>query len=186
MTRLFTSFAVAAAVSVAAMAASPASAALKPGAKVPDFTLPAFQGGKPFTYKLSDNLKKGPVVLYFFPAAFTGGCDLEAHLFSQAADDYQKAGATVIGVTAGNLDRLAEFSADNARCSGKFPVAADKGAKIAKEYESTMPVGGMSNRTSYVITPDGKVLYVHSKLDPNEHVTLTMQAIKDWRAKGGK
>lgn len=169
-----------AAVSVAAMAV-PAFAALKVGTKAPDFTLPGFKAGQPVTYSLAEARKKGPVVVYFFPAAFTGGCDLEAHLFAEAADDYAKAGATIIGVTAGKLERLQEFSNDNARCSGKFPVAADQGAKIAKQWDATLPVG-ISNRTSYVIAPDGKVLYVHSDMNAQQHVALTLDAVRKWKA----
>lgn len=169
-----------AAVSVAAVGL-PAFAALKVGAKAPDFTLPGFQGGKPLTYSLAAARKKGPVVVYFFPAAFTGGCDLEAHLFAEAADEYAKQGATIIGVTAGKIERLQEFSADNARCSGKFPVAADQGAKVAKQWDSTLPVG-ISNRTSYVIAPDGTVLYVHSEMNAQKHVELTLDAVKKWKA----
>jgi peroxiredoxin Q/BCP len=170
-----------AAISVAAVGL-PAFAALKVGTKAPDFTLPGFKAGKPLTYSLAEARKKGPVVVYFFPAAFTKGCDLEAHLFAEAAEDYAKAGATIIGVTAGGLDRLQEFSNDNARCSGKFPVVADKDARIAKQWQSTLPVGGMSNRTSYVIAPDGKVLFVHSELNAQHHVSLTLDAVKKWKA----
>ena len=169
-----------AAVSVAAVAL-PALAALKVGTKAPDFTLPGFQGGKALTYSLAAARKKGPVVVYFFPAAVTGGCDLEAHLFAEAADEYAKAGASIIGVTAGSIERLKEFSADNERCSGKFPVAADKGAKVAKQWKSTLPVG-ISNRTSYVIAPDGKVLFVHSEMNAQHHVSQTLAAVRKWKA----
>ena len=170
------------AIAVACVAvAAPAFAALKVGAKAPDFTLPGFQGGKALTYSLAEARKKGPVVVYFFPAAFTGGCDLEAHLFAEAADEYAKAGASIIGVTAGSVERLQEFSSDNARCSGKFPVAADKGAVVAKQWDSTLPVG-ISNRTSYVIAPDGKVLFVHSEMNPRQHVELTLDAVRKWKA----
>ena len=169
-----------AAVSLAAVG-MPAFAALKVGTKAPDFTLPGFKAGKPVTYSLAEARKKGPVVVYFFPAAFTGGCDLEAHLFAEAADDYAKAGATIIGVTAGSIERLQEFSSDNARCSGKFPVAADKGAKVARQWDSTLPVG-ISNRTSYVIAPDGSVIYVHSEMNAQKHVELTLAAVRNWKA----
>ncbi|WGM39172.1 peroxiredoxin [Caulobacter sp. NIBR1757] len=169
-----------AAVSVAAVGL-PAFAALKVGTRAPDFTLPGFKAGKPVTYSLAEARKKGPVVVYFFPAAFTGGCDLEAHLFAEAADDYAKAGASIIGVTAGSIERLQEFSSDNARCSGKFPVAADKGAKVAKLWDSTLPVG-ISNRTSYVIAPDGTVVYVHSEMNAQKHVELTLDAVRKWKA----
>ena len=168
-----------AAVSLAAVG-MPAFAALKVGTKAPDFTLPGFKAGKPVTYSLAEARKKGPVVVYFFPAAFTGGCDLEAHLFAEAADDYAKAGATIIGVTAGSIERLQEFSSDNARCSGKFPVAADKGAKVARQWDSTLPVG-ISNRTSYVIAPDGSVIYVHSEMNAQKHVELTLAAVRNWK-----
>jgi len=169
-----------AAISVAAVGL-PAFAALKVGTKAPDFTLPGFQGGKALTYSLAEARRKGPVVVYFFPAAFTGGCDLEAHLFAEAADDYAKAGASIIGVTAGSIERLQEFSSDNARCSGKFPVAADKGAKVAKQWDSTLPIG-ISNRTSYVIAPDGRVLFVHSEMNAQHHVEQTLAAVKKWKA----
>lgn len=170
------------AIAVAALAVSaPAFAALKVGAKAPDFTLPGFKAGKPVTYSLAEARKKGPVVVYFFPAAFTGGCDLEAHLFAEAADEYAKAGASIIGVTAGKLERLQEFSNDNARCSGKFPVAADQGAKVAKQWDAALPVG-ISSRTSYVIAPDGSVLYVHSDMNAQHHVALTLAAVQKWKA----
>ncbi|HYE44261.1 MAG TPA: peroxiredoxin [Caulobacter sp.] len=165
----------------AALLAVPAFAALKVGAKAADFTLPGFKAGAPITYSLAEARRKGPVVVYFFPAAFTGGCDLEAHLFAEAADDYAKAGASIVGVTAGSIERLKEFSADNERCSGKFPVAADKDAKVAKQWDSTLPVG-ISNRTSYVIAPDGKVLFVHSEMNPRQHVELTLAAVRKWQA----
>jgi peroxiredoxin Q/BCP len=173
------------AIALSVATALPALAALKVGAVAPDFTLPGFKAGEPMTYSLAEARKKGPVVVYFFPAAFTGGCDLEAHLFAEAADDYAKEGASIIGVTAGSTERLKEFSADNERCSGKFPVVADKGAIVAKKWDSTLPVG-VSNRTSYVIAPDGKILYVHSDLNPKQHVDLTLKAIRDWKAGGKK
>jgi peroxiredoxin Q/BCP len=168
------------ALAVAAVAV-PAMAALKVGTQAPDFTLPGFKAGVPMTYSLAEARKKGPVVVYFFPAAFTGGCDLEAHLFAEAADDYAREGASIIGVTAGSTERLKEFSADNQRCSGKFPVVADKDAKVAKQWKSTLPAG-ISNRTSYVIAPDGKVIYVHSEMSPKQHVDLTLAAVRQWKA----
>src|SRR6202046_1013731 len=138
---------------------APLYAELKPGADAPDFTTQATLAGKPFTFALAAALKSGPVVLYFFPAAFTSGCTIEAHEFAEASGDYQKLGATLIGVTAGNIDRLTEFSVSE--CRSKFPVAADPGAKIAESYKSTLAIyPGHSDRTSYVIAPDGKVAYV--------------------------
>jgi thioredoxin-dependent peroxiredoxin len=166
---------------IAALVATPAFAALSVGATAPNFTAPASMGGKSFDFTLANALKKGPVVLYFFPAAFTTGCTIEAHDFAEATDDYKKLGATVIGVTAGNVDRLAEFS--TSECRSKFPVAADPSLAIAKSYDSTFAMfPGHSNRTSYVITPDDKVLFVYSALDPSQHVSLTLDALKQWRA----
>jgi peroxiredoxin Q/BCP len=166
---------------VAAAAATPALAALKVGTTAPDFTAQASQGGKQFTFKLSTALERGPVVLYFFPAAFTSGCTIEAHEFAEASGDYQKLGATLIGVTAGNIDRLTEFSVSE--CRSKFPVAADPNATIAKSYESTLAIyPGHSDRTSYVIAPDGKVVFVYSNLSPDQHVAKTLEALKAYRA----
>ncbi|HZC17514.1 MAG TPA: peroxiredoxin [Caulobacteraceae bacterium] len=162
-------------------ATTPAVAALAVGARAPDFTAPAAMGGKSFSFTLDAALKKGPVVLYFFPAAFTTGCTIEAHDFADATDGYKKLGATVIGVTAGNIDRLAEFS--TSECRSKFPVAADADLSIAKEYDSTMAeFPGHSNRTSYVIAPDHKIVFIYSNPDPSRHVDLTMDAVKTWRA----
>jgi peroxiredoxin Q/BCP len=165
---------------VAAALAGSSFAALKEGAKAPDFSAPAYLAGQPFTYKLADALKKGPVVLYFFPAAHTSGCNVEAHLFSDAIDQFKAAHATVIGVTAGNLDQLADFSKETEHCGGKFPVASDPGAKIAKAYDSGLNVPGRewSNRTSYVIAQNGDIVHVYSNLNPNDHVTETLNAVK--------
>jgi peroxiredoxin len=161
--------------------AAPAIAALRVGAEAPDFSAQASQAGKQFPFRLSDALKKGPVVLYFFPAAFTSGCTIEAHEFAEASDDYKKLGATLIGVTAGNIDRLTEFSVSE--CRSKFAVAADPSAAIAKSYQSTLAIRpGWSDRTSYVIAPDGKVAFVYSSLSPDQHVVKTLDALKAWRA----
>ena len=163
----------------AAVLATAASAELKAGAKAPDFNAPAFLAGKEFTYKLSDALKKGPVVLYFFPAAHTSGCNVEAHLFSDAIDQFKAAHATVIGVTAGKVDELAAFSTETEHCGGKFPVAADPGAKIAKQYDAILAQKpDWSSRTSYVIAKNGEIVHVYSNLNPNDHVTETLNAVK--------
>jgi peroxiredoxin len=170
-----------------ALAASPAAAKLAPGTQAPDFSAPAYLAGNPFTYKLADNLKKGPVVLYFFPSAYTAGCNLEAYLFSEAVDEFRALGATVIGVTSGKTERLAEFSKDTKSCGGKFPVASDPGAAIAKRYDAPLNVKGMampglSGRVSYVIAPDGKVIHAYENLDANDHVNQTLTAVKAWKA----
>lgn len=164
--------------SLAAALATSASAELKTGAKAPDFSAPAYMAGQPFTFKLADALKKGPVVLYFFPAAYTKGCQIETHMFSEAADQFKAQHATLIGVTAGKVEKLAEFSKDTEFCAGKFPMAADAGAVIAKSYDATLPAMGVSSRTSYVIAQNGQVAGVYSAMDPNDHVNQTLAILK--------
>ena len=167
--------------SAACLLAAPALAALQVGAAAPDFSAQASQAGKQFPFRLSDALRKGPVVLYFFPAAFTSGCTIEAHEFAEASDDYKKLGATLIGVTAGNIDRLTAFSVSE--CRSKFPVAADPHAVIAKSYGAVLAVyPGLSDRTSYVIGPDDKVLLVYSNSNPDQHVAKTLEAVKAYRS----
>ena len=152
---------------------------LKEGTQAPDFSAPAYLAGKPFTFKLADALKQGPVVVYFFPAAHTSGCNVEAHLFSEAIDKFKAQHATVIGVTAGNITELADFSKETEHCGGKFPVAADDGAKIAKKYDAMLLLRpGWSDRTSYVIAPSGKITHVYSDLSPKKHVQETLDAVK--------
>jgi thioredoxin-dependent peroxiredoxin len=178
-----------AASALAAVSAAPARADLKLGSKAPDFKADAFLAGKAFTYRLSDALKKGPVVLYFFPSAHTKGCNIEAHLFSQAADQFKAQGASIIGVTAGKTAELADFSRETEHCGGKFPVAADPGAKIAKQYDTRLKLANitvpadLSGRTSYVIAPDGKILLAYDDLKPDEHVAKTLEAVKAYRGK---
>ena len=162
----------------AAMLASPCFAALSVGARAPNFKAPAYLAGKPFTFKPARALKKGPVVLYFFPAAHTSGCNIEAHLFSEAIEQFKAQHATVIGVTAGNVDQLADFSRETEHCSGKFAVAADPGAKIARQYDAILAQKPeWSDRTSYVIAPSGLIAHVYSNLDPKEHVKETLDAL---------
>jgi peroxiredoxin len=172
------------AAAAAALISAPAFAALPVGAKAPEFTAPAFQAGAPFQFKLAQALKNGPVVLYFFPAAFTSGCSIEAHAFAEAVDKFKAQGATVIGVTAGNTDQLAKFSTDTRYCSGKFPLAADDNAVIAKTYDASMAFNGKtySSRTSFVIAPDDKILFSYTDMKPDEHITLTLDAVSKWRA----
>ena len=165
--------------------ATPAFADLKQGAAAPDFTAQAYMAGKPFTFHLAEALKKGPVVVYFFPAAHTAGCNLEAHLFSEAIPQFKAEKATVIGVTAGNTDQLADFSKETEHCAGKFPVAADPNAAIAKEYDAVLAQKpDWSSRTSYVIATNGKIAHVYDNLNPNDHVAQTLAALKTLN--GGK
>jgi thioredoxin-dependent peroxiredoxin len=159
-----------------------AYATLKPGDHAPLFDAQASLGGNAYQYSLADQLKKGPVVLYFYPAAFTKGCTIEAHEFADAVDDYKALGATVIGVSHDNIDTLKKFSVSE--CRSKFPVAADPDAKIIKQYDASMPlVNSMANRVSYVIAPDGTVIYEYTSLSPDQHVANTLQALRDWTAK---
>jgi thioredoxin-dependent peroxiredoxin len=158
---------------------SAANAALAVGAKAPDFAIKAALGGKEFNFSLTDALKKGPVVLYFFPAAFTKGCTIEAHDFAEATDRFNKLGATLIGVTAGNPDRVTEFS--SVECRNKFAVAADADEKVIKAYDVVLDKHPQySQRTSFVIAPDHKIAFVYSDMSPDNHVALTMQAVQDW------
>lgn len=160
------------------LCATPVFAALKPGAAAPTFTAPAYLAGQPYTFDLKASLAKGPVVLYFFPAAFTPGCNAEAAAFSQAIDKFKAQGASVVGVTAGNTGRLAEFSKDIEKCAGKFPVAADEGAKIAKSYDATMTMKpDLSSRTSYLIGKDGRIAAVFDSMNPNQHVKEMLEAV---------
>lgn len=162
--------------------ATPSFAALKPGDAAPDFTAKAAVGGDEFTFSLASALKKGPVVLYFFPAAHTQGCNIEAHLFADAIDKFKAEGATVIGITSGNLDQLAAFSTETEHCSGKFPVAADPTNAIAKSYQSTLALRpGWSDRTSYVIAPNDEIILAYSDLKPDDHVAKTLDAVTKWR-----
>ena len=178
MTRRYAAFA------LACLLAAPCFAALKPGTQAPLFKAPAYLAGKPFTFDLAAALKKGPVVVYFFPAAFTPGCNVEAATFSQAIGKFAAQGASVIGVTAGNTERLAEFSQDTEKCAGKFPVAADVGAKIAKSFDATMTLKpDLASRTSYVIAQDGSIAFVHDAMSPNLHVKQTLAAVTALKAK---
>jgi peroxiredoxin len=175
-------FIIACNVAIAALTlAHNADAALAVGAKAPIFSAPASLNGKPFEFSLEDALKKGPVVIYFYPAAFTKGCTVEAHMFAEAVDQYQALGASVIGVSADNIDVLNKFSVSE--CQGKFPVASDVGRTIMQSYDAVLAAKPeYANRTSYVLTPDGKVLFSHTDLAPDKHVANTLDALKKWKA----
>ena len=162
-----------------AVIAVPADAALKPGAVAPAFTAPASLGGKEFTFSLAEALKKGPVVLYFYPAAFTKGCTIEAHEFAEAIDKYKALGATVIGVSHDDIATLNRFS--TSECRSKFPVAADVDQHIMKAYDAVLARRPQyANRTSYVIAPDGHIIYEYTALDPMNHVANTLSALTAW------
>ena len=156
--------------------AVPATAALKVGDKAPDFTSTGAVGGKEFKMHLADMLKKGPVVLYFFPKAFTSGCTAEAHAFSASIGDFKKAGAQVMGMSGDDLKTLHDFSTKE--CRSAFPVATAT-PEIQKEYDVAWAAHpGITTRTSYVIDKTGKIVMVHDDLDFSQHVSKTLAAVQ--------
>lgn len=179
----------------------PALAALKMGDTAPDFSARASLAGKEFNFSLEHALKKGPVVVYFYPSAFTKGCDLEAHTFAQEKDKFDAAGATIIGVSADSIGRLDAFSADPNYCAGRFPVASDADGKIASSYGLTVSgsrpgikdvrgveIGhGFIERVTYVIGKDDKVIAVFSskedKLSPDQHVEKALAVVQQLASK---
>jgi peroxiredoxin Q/BCP len=168
-----------------AVLTAPLYAALSPGAQAPNFTTEATLAGKPFTFSLADALKTGPVVLYFYPAAFTKGCTVEAHNFAEATDKFKSLGATVIGVSHDNIETLNKFSVSD--CRNKFAVASDPDQKITKDYDAVLAIKPeYANRTSYVIAPTGKIIYEYTALDPDKHVENTMAAVEKWKAEQKK
>ncbi len=161
--------------------AAPLYAALKPGVDAPDFTTQATLAGKPFKFALADALKKGPVVLYFYPAAFTPGCTVEAHEFAEATDKFKSMGATVIGVSHDDIEKLNKFSVSE--CRNKFAVASDADQSIEKSYDAILAMKPeYANRTSYVIAPNGKIVYEYTALDPDKHVSNTLAAVEKLQA----
>lgn len=173
----------AAAAVILAIAASPAAANLAPGAKAPQFTVPAAKAGKAFGFNLRTALAKGPVVLYFYPKAYTKGCTLEANAFAEATPEFAKWGATVIGLSNDDLDTLKKFSKEE--CRDKFAVGAAN-PRIVQAYDVDLvrdgKSTGLTQRTSYVIDRKGRVAFVHSDLDYKDHVRLTMEAVKKLQA----
>ena len=163
----------------AALLAAPASAELPVGAKAPLFATDAALAGKAFAFNLRAALAKGPVVLYFYPKAFTKGCTLEARQFAEASDEFSAAGATVIGMSADDIDTLKRFSREE--CRDKFAVGAAT-PKIIEAYDAALVRDGkdtgMTERTSYVIDQSGRIVFVHSDLDYRNHVRLTLAAVK--------
>jgi peroxiredoxin len=178
----------------------PALAALKTGDKAPDFTTQASLAGKAFTFSLADALKKGPVVVYFYPSAFTGGCNIEAHTFAENKEKFDAAGASIIGVSQDSIERLNAFSADPEYCAGKIAVASDPNGEIATSYDLTKSAAragakdtrgvaidhGFTERTTFVLTPDGKVADAFSsaddKISPADHVAKSLAAVQQLAA----
>jgi thioredoxin-dependent peroxiredoxin len=164
----------------ALIVAIPVYAALPDGTEAPEFATTATLAGKEFKFSLADALKRGPVVLYFYPAAFTPGCTVEAHEFAEATAKFHELGATVIGVSHDPIEKLDRFSVSE--CRNKFAVASDADGSIMKAYDSVLPSHPeYANRTSYVIAPDGKIIYSYTAMKPDQHVANTMAAVKKWQ-----
>lgn len=155
-----------------------AQAALDVGDKAPDFTQQAAHAGKLAPFSLSQALSRGPVVLYFFPAAFSEGCSVEAHQFAEAIPKFKALGATVIGVSGDDADTLSKFSVQS--CHGQFGVASDESMGVIKAYDAVLQSRpDFANRVSYVIAPSGVVSYVYSSLNPVRHVEKTLAAVRE-------
>jgi thioredoxin-dependent peroxiredoxin len=179
------------------VAAVPAFAALKQGDTAPQFKTQASLAGKEFTFSLADALKKGPVVVYFYPSAYTSGCNVQAHEFAVNYDKFSAAGASVVGVSLDNIARLNEFSADPEYCAGKLPVASDEKGDIAKSYDLKIisEYNGQSlitmkdtrgveighaaaERTTFIVTPDGKIAATIGGIAPKDNVMKALEAVQ--------
>ena len=174
----------------------PALAALKDGDSAPDFTTQASLAGKEFKFSLKESLKKGPVVVYFYPSAYTQGCNVQAHTFSVNQEKFAAAGATIIGVSLDSIQRLNQFSADPEYCAGKFPVASDASGSIAKSYDLTVKNvpgikdtkgnevdHGFAERTTFVVTPDGKIAATIGGVTPTENVMKALETVQQLKTK---
>ena len=176
----------------ACIASMPAFAALQAGASAPAFTTQASLAGKPFTFSLKDALAKGPVVVYFYPSAYTTGCDLQAHTFAVNKDKFTAAGATIIGVSLDSIQRLNDFSADPNYCAGKFPTASDADGSIARSYDLKVQEGpaGLKDvrgveighafveRTTFVLRKDGKIADIITGVAPDKNVEQALAAVE--------
>lgn len=191
---------------LSATLAAPAAAALKKGDKAPEFSARASLAGKEFDFSLKEALKKGPVVIYFYPSAYTGGCNIEAHAFAENKEKFEAAHATIIGVSQDSIARLDDFSADPHYCAGKFPVASDKDGAISAAYGlNTMhpPVAtpikdtrgididhAFTERTTFVITPDNKIFAtlstVDDKIGPADHADKSLTLVQELDATKGR
>ena len=175
-----------------ALGLSAAHASLAVGDAAPTFDAPASLAGKAFTYSLPDALKHGPVVVYFYPSAYTGGCNLEAHAFAVQHEKFLAAGATIVGVSLDDIGRLNTFSADPAYCGGKIAVASDPDGRIARAYalavRDTAPGRkdtrgaqidhGFAERSTFVVTPDGRIAAAFDGLSPVENVEHALAAVQ--------
>jgi peroxiredoxin len=177
---------------VSSAIAVPAFAALNPGDSAPDFQAQASFGGKASAYSLKEALRKGPVVVYFYPSAYTGGCNVQAREFAERSEKFAAAGASIIGVSLDSIARLNEFSADPEYCNSKFPVASDAGGRIAKSYDLSVKQAraGMKDtrgndldhdfaeRTTFIVTPDGKIAATVGGVSPKTNVEKALEAVQ--------
>lgn len=168
------------------MAASPSRAALDPGVTAPGFTAPAALAGKTFTFALNKALSKGPVVLYFFPEAFTDGCTIEAKAFADALPKFKALGAMVVGMSRDSMTVLKKFSVE--ACHSKFAVASDPSLETIRKYDAALWQGGSdrAGRITYIISPDHKVIYSFASDSPDQHVEYALDALSKWRARNPK
>jgi peroxiredoxin (alkyl hydroperoxide reductase subunit C) len=165
------------------LAVAPANAALDPGNAAPVFTAPAALAGKTFTFSLDKALRKGPVVLYFFPEAFTDGCTLEAKTFADTLPKFKALGATVVGMSRDSMTVLKKFSVE--ACHSKFPVASDPSLETIRKYDAALWQGGdgKAGRITYIISPERKVIYAYASDSPDQHVEYALDALGKWRAR---
>lgn len=177
---------------VSAVLTQGAAAALQEGDKAPDFKIPASLAGKQFNFSLQDNLKKGPVVVYFYPSAYTHGCNIQAREFSVNSDKFTAAGASIVGVSLDSVARLNKYSADPEFCAGKFPVASDTDGKVAKAFDLNVSDAqpgkvdsrgatiehGYAERTTFIVTPDGKIAASIGGLTPKDNVLKALEVVE--------
>ena len=185
---------------LSSMLVLPAFAALQANDVAPDFRAPASLAGKTFTFSLRDALKKGPVVVYFYPSAYTGGCNIQAHAFAVNSEKFAAAGVTIIGVSLDSIARLNDFSADPQYCAGKFPTASDADGEIARSYGLSVQearegmkdtrgieIGhGFAERTTFVVRPDGRIMKVLGGLAPADNVDKALEAVQQLAKGGGR
>jgi len=156
-----------------------ARAALDIGEAAPDFSTQAALAGKVYKFSLAESLGKGPVVLYFFPAAFSEGCSIEAHNFAEAQSQFAALGASVVGVSGDDIETLTKFSVQ--ACQSKFPVASDQTQSVMKSYDAVMTTRPeYANRISYLIAPNGSIISHYVSLNPDKHVEKMLGALKAW------
>ena len=171
---------------LAGLLPSLARSELAVGTVAPAFSTTAVQGGTELTFTLAEALKKGPVVVYFYPKSFTSVCTEEAHLFAEAMPEFETLSSSVIGISVDTIETQREFS--RMACRDKFPVAADPEGKVVRAYDSLVAKrdGGIfASRTSYVITPDGKIASVLTAGDAGSHIQSALTSVKAWKARQG-